>query len=37
MVSNAFGQNPPAVTMIECGLIAPNYLIEIEATALLPV
>ena len=32
----AFGENPPAATMIECGLIDPKYLIEIEVTALLP-
>jgi len=28
-----FGENPPAVTMIECGLIDPKYRIEIEVTA----
>lgn len=32
----AFGEAPPAATMIECGLIAPAYRIEIEVTALLP-
>jgi enamine deaminase RidA (YjgF/YER057c/UK114 family) len=32
----AFGDNPPAATMIECNLIAPQYRIEIEVTALLP-
>jgi len=32
----AFGDNPPAATMIECGLIDPAYRIEIEVTALLP-
>ena len=32
----AFGDNPPAATMIECGLIDPKYRIEIELTALLP-
>lgn len=32
----AFGDNPPAATMIECGLIAPEYRIEIEVTAVLP-
>ena len=32
----AFGENPPAATMIECGLIDPKYRIEIEVTALLP-
>ena len=30
----AFGDHPPAATMIECGLIDPKYLIEIEVTAL---
>lgn len=30
----AFGDNPPAATMIECGLIEPKYRIEIEVTAL---
>lgn len=30
----AFGDNPPAATMIECGLIDPHYRIEIEVTAL---
>lgn len=29
----AFGENPPAATMIECGLIDPKYRIEIEVTA----
>ncbi|WP_226780950.1 RidA family protein [Oceaniglobus trochenteri] len=29
----AFGAHPPAATMIECGLIAPEYRIEIELTA----
>lgn len=32
----AFSDNPPAATMIECGLIDAKYLIEIEVTALLP-
>ncbi len=32
----AFGENPPAATMIECGLIDPKYRIEIEVTAVLP-
>lgn len=32
----AFGDNPPAATMIECNLITPQDLIEIEVTALLP-
>ncbi|EET47934.1 Rid family hydrolase [Thalassobium sp. R2A62] len=29
----AFGDAPPAATMVECGLIDPKYKIEIEATA----
>jgi enamine deaminase RidA (YjgF/YER057c/UK114 family) len=29
-----FGANPPAATMIECGLMDPKYRIEIEVTAL---
>lgn len=32
----AFGDHPPAATMIECGLIDPKFQIEIEVTALLP-
>ncbi|MFK7868442.1 MAG: RidA family protein [Roseobacter sp.] len=35
ILSSTFGAHPPAATMIECGLIAPEYRIEIEATALL--
>lgn len=31
-----FGDNPPAATMISCGLIDPKYKIEIEVTALAP-
>ena len=31
-----FGENPPAATMVECGLIDPKYRIEIEVTALAP-
>ena len=31
-----FGENPPAATMIKCGLIDPKYKIEIEVTALAP-
>ena len=31
-----FGENPPAATMIECGLIDSKYKIEIEVTALAP-
>jgi len=30
------GENPPATSMIECGLIDPKYRIEIEVTAYLP-
>lgn len=30
----AFGDNPPAATMVEAGLIDPKYRIEIEVTAL---
>ena len=36
VLSAAFGENPPAATMIECGLIDPKYRIEIELTALAP-
>ncbi len=32
----AFGPNPPAATMIECGLIDPAMKIEIEVTAYRP-
>jgi enamine deaminase RidA (YjgF/YER057c/UK114 family) len=35
ILSETFGENPPAATMIECGLIDPKYRIEIEVTALL--
>ncbi|MGB2200237.1 MAG: RidA family protein [Pseudooceanicola atlanticus] len=34
ILAEAFGDNPPAATMIECGLIDPKYRIEIEVTAL---
>ncbi len=34
ILAEAFGENPPAATMIECGLIDPKYRIEIEVTAL---
>ncbi|MEP2716946.1 RidA family protein [Pseudophaeobacter sp.] len=34
MLAGVFGANPPAATMIECGLIDPKYRIEIEVTAL---
>ncbi|MFK7755055.1 MAG: RidA family protein [Sedimentitalea sp.] len=36
ILADTFGANPPAATMIECGLIDPKFLIEIEVTALLP-
>lgn len=34
ILSEAFGDNPPAATMVECNLIDPKYRIEIELTAL---
>jgi enamine deaminase RidA (YjgF/YER057c/UK114 family) len=34
LLKATFGDNPPAATMIECGLIDPMYRIEIEVTAL---
>ncbi|MGB5863725.1 MAG: RidA family protein [Sulfitobacter sp.] len=34
LLSATFGENPPVATMIECGLIAPHYRIEIEVMAL---
>lgn len=33
ILTETFGANPPAATMIECGLIDPKYRIEIEVTA----
>jgi enamine deaminase RidA (YjgF/YER057c/UK114 family) len=36
LLAKTFGANPPAATMIECGLLDPRYRIEIEVTALLP-
>ncbi|MEX0318571.1 MULTISPECIES: RidA family protein [unclassified Ruegeria] len=36
ILAETFGANPPAATMIECGLIDPKYRIEIEVTAYLP-
>lgn len=36
VLSETFGANPPAATMVECGLIDPKYRIEIEVTAVLP-
>lgn len=35
LLAETFGPNPPAATMIQCGLIDPKYRIEIEVTALL--
>ena len=35
-LAETFGANPPAATMIECGLIDSKYRIEIEVTALAP-
>ncbi len=34
LLVDAFGENPSAATMVECGLIDPKYRIEIEVTAL---
>ena len=36
ILAETFGADPPAATMIECGLIDPKYRIEIEVTALAP-
>lgn len=36
LLRDAFGDNPPAATMIECGLITPEDRIEIEVTAVMP-
>ncbi len=36
LLKQAFGENPPAATMIEAGLIDPAMKIEIEVTARLP-
>ncbi|MDE4133316.1 RidA family protein [Phaeobacter sp. QD34_3] len=36
VLAETFGANPPAATMIECGLIDPRYRIEIEVTAVAP-
>lgn len=36
VLAEAFGDNPPAATMLECGLIDPKYRIEIEVDAVLP-
>lgn len=37
LLRDTFAAHPPAATMIECGLIAPCYRIEIEVTAHRPV
>jgi len=34
ILAEVFGENPPAATMIQCGLIDAKYRIEIEVTAL---
>jgi enamine deaminase RidA (YjgF/YER057c/UK114 family) len=34
ILREAFGDNPPAATMVECNLIDPKFRIEIEVTAL---
>lgn len=36
VLAQTFGGNPPAATMIECGLIDPKFRIEIEVTAVAP-
>ena len=36
ILAEAFGDNPPAATMVECALIDPKFRIEIELTALAP-
>ncbi|MEL7167266.1 MAG: RidA family protein, partial [Pseudomonadota bacterium] len=36
ILRGAFGDDPPAATMIECGLIDPTFRIEIEVTAYKP-
>lgn len=36
ILAETFGADPPAATMVECGLIDPKYRIEIEVTALAP-
>jgi enamine deaminase RidA (YjgF/YER057c/UK114 family) len=36
LLRDAFGANPPAGTMVACGLIDPKYKIEIEVTAVMP-
>lgn len=34
LLAAAFGEHPPAATMISCGLIDPKFKLEIEVTAL---
>ena len=36
ILAETFGDHPPVATMIECGLIDPKFLIEIEVTAYKP-
>ncbi|WP_417743548.1 RidA family protein [Salipiger sp.] len=36
ILTETFGDNPPAATMVECNLIDPKYRIEIELTTLAP-
>ncbi|CUH42089.1 Rid family hydrolase [Ruegeria atlantica] len=36
LLVDAFGDNPPAATVVECNLITPKDRIEIEVTAVLP-
>jgi len=36
VLAATFGDNPPAATMVECGLIDPKFKIEIEVTAICP-
>ncbi|NVO57227.1 RidA family protein [Rhodobacteraceae bacterium B1Z28] len=36
LLQGAFGENPPAATVVECNLITPEDRIEIEVTAVLP-
>ncbi|MBB5722849.1 enamine deaminase RidA (YjgF/YER057c/UK114 family) [Loktanella ponticola] len=36
LLRETFGDNPPAATMVSCGLIDPKYKIEIEVMALAP-
>jgi enamine deaminase RidA (YjgF/YER057c/UK114 family) len=36
LLVDAFGDTPPAATVVECNLITPKDRIEIEVTAVLP-